>query len=257
MAFRSCTSLLTIDLSATMLTEIGEYAFLRCENTTSIILPNTLEEIADNVFHYCESLTQIVIPNSVESIGTRSFAYSGLTSIDIPSSVTLIDSYAFEVCRDLKTVSVPSSVTSIGDYAFYGNYTLETFNIDVDVPLTITSSVFQGRNLSLVTLNTPIGSGAAYSTASIWENFGNINGTLSNNKFETSKGLKAYPNPAINELKIVGLNRPESFKIYNVLGNLVMRGKIANNEPINLEEMIPGFYLIKFNDKDTIKFIKN
>ncbi len=256
MAFRNCTSLLSIDLSATILTEIGGYAFLRCENTVSIILPNTLESIGDNVFHYCESLTQINIPNTVKSIGTRAFAYSGLTSIDIPSSVTLIDNYAFEVCRGMKTVNVPSSVTSIGDYAFYGNYTLEAFNIDIQVPLAITTSVFQGRNLSLVTLSVPVGSDSAYSTASIWQDFGTINGTLSTNYLEKELVIKLFPNPATTNISITGLSERSSYNVYDVVGKPILKGTLLNGNSINIENLSSGLYFLKLKNREAIKFIK-
>lgn len=54
----------------------------------------------------------------------------------------------------------------------------------------------------------------------------------------------------------MGLDMPKSFKIYNALGNIVKIGEIINNKPINLEGVIPGFYFMKINNKDVIKFIK-
>ena len=46
------------------------------------------------------------------------FQVPGLTSVDIPDSVTSIDSYAFASCFGLTSVTIPDGVTSIGDYAF-------------------------------------------------------------------------------------------------------------------------------------------
>jgi len=57
----------------------------------------------------------------VTSIGLRAFYNCrGLTSIDIPKSVTLISSGAFLDCSGLTSITVPNSVTSIGNFAFDG-----------------------------------------------------------------------------------------------------------------------------------------
>ena len=56
----------------------------------------------------------------ITSIGNRAFMYcSGLTSINIPSSVASIEGQAFLGCSSLKSITIPSSVTSIEEYTFY------------------------------------------------------------------------------------------------------------------------------------------
>ena len=57
---------------------------------------------------------------SVTSIGTSAFAYSGLTSINIPNSITSISVYAFKDCSGLTSVSIGNSVTEIDEFAFQG-----------------------------------------------------------------------------------------------------------------------------------------
>ncbi len=46
------------------------------------------------------------------------YAYTSLTSLHIPDSVTSIGNSAFRDCTSLTTVTIPASVTSIGDNAF-------------------------------------------------------------------------------------------------------------------------------------------
>ena len=80
----------------------------------------SVTSIGNFAFDFCKGLTSIEIPNSVTSIGTSAFAYSGLTSINIPNSVTSISVYAFKDCSGLTSVSIGNSITSIDEFAFQG-----------------------------------------------------------------------------------------------------------------------------------------
>ena len=54
-------------------TSIGEYAFLRCDSLTSIVIPDNITSIDEYAFLLCDSLTSITIGGSVTSIGDRAF----------------------------------------------------------------------------------------------------------------------------------------------------------------------------------------
>ena len=76
--------------------------------------------IGDDAFYNCSGLTSIEIPESVTHIGSGAFSWcSGLTSIVIPNSVTYIGEGAFAWCESLTAIALPASLTSIGSYAFY------------------------------------------------------------------------------------------------------------------------------------------
>ena len=138
-------------------TSIGEYAFYKCCNLTSVVIPDSVTSIGGSAFSDCSSLTsvyitdietwcnisfgngsanplcyaeklylnnelitELVIPDSVTSIG--SYAFSGcdsLTSVVIGDSVTSIGNCAFSYCSSLTSVVIGDSVTSIGSSAFY------------------------------------------------------------------------------------------------------------------------------------------
>ena len=68
-----------------------------------------LQSIGESAFYNCSGLTSINIPNSVTTIGNNAFeSCSGLTSIDIPNSVTTIGNNAFVRCSGLTSITVES-----------------------------------------------------------------------------------------------------------------------------------------------------
>ena len=72
-------------------------------------------------FYSCQALKTIEIPSSVETIGSFAFYNSGLTHLTIPSSVKTIRNDAYWKCDDLESVdfSLATQLATIGDYAFY------------------------------------------------------------------------------------------------------------------------------------------
>ncbi len=75
--------------------------------------------ILDYAFIYCEDITSIKIPNTVKSIGYEAFyGCIGLTSITIPNSVTNIERSAFQDCSELSTINIHDGITYIGEDAF-------------------------------------------------------------------------------------------------------------------------------------------
>ena len=62
---------------------------------------------------------RVVIPEGVEIIGESAFlGYSGLTSVEFPSTLTSIGDYAFTSCTGLTSVTLPEGLTSIKYEAF-------------------------------------------------------------------------------------------------------------------------------------------
>ncbi len=63
---------------------------------------------------------------------SSAFAYTGVTSVTIPGSVTTIGEYAFEHCNSLTNVTIPAGVTSIGDNVFLFCINLTAITVDAD-----------------------------------------------------------------------------------------------------------------------------
>ena len=115
---------------------IANTTFHRCNNLTSIVIPDSIKYIGNSAFKYCSSLSSVDIGDSVTSIGDGAFegCYS-LTSIVIPDSIKYIGNSAFKYCSSLSSVDIGDSVTSIGDGAFEGCYSLTS----IVVPNSVTS----------------------------------------------------------------------------------------------------------------------
>ena len=103
--FNKQTTVFTIPDSVT---QIGDSAFLGCNNLTSIIIPGSVTHIGNNAFVWCNNLTSIIIPDSVTHIGDWAFFdCRSLTSITIPDSVMHIGSNAFWPCFSLTSIFIP------------------------------------------------------------------------------------------------------------------------------------------------------
>ena len=90
----------------------------------------------------------VVIPAStngypVTTIGDFAFIFSGLSSVTIPDSVTLIGELAFYNCTNLSFVDIPDSVTGMGIGAFGNCASLTSASFDGNTPLS-DNTTFQG-----------------------------------------------------------------------------------------------------------------
>lgn len=68
--------------------------------------------------------------------------------------------------------------------------------------------------------------------------------------------VKIYPNPASDFITISGLKNRENFRVYDVLGTEIIKGKIIDNGEIAIKNFSNGIYFLKFDNGNTIKFIK-
>ena len=102
-------------------------------------------------FSACYNLSSITIPSTVTVIGVRCFKECGsLTSIVIPSSVSSLGEGCFKNCSSLTSINIPSSVTSLGYECFYGCSSLAS----IIIPASVESIGGYSTFINCVKLNT-------------------------------------------------------------------------------------------------------
>ncbi len=144
-AFKNCRALTSVNIPGSVISLNGN-CFEDCTYLKTVTLNAGTKYITDEAFKGCSSLKTVTLPNGLQSIGQRVFQNTSLETIDIPSSVTNIQSNAFVDCAKLKLVTV--------------NWT---------TPLTVTASAFPDR--ANQTLLVPEGTKATYKAANVWKDF--------------------------------------------------------------------------------------
>ena len=70
------------------------------------------------------------------------------------------------------------------------------------------------------------------------------------------RDINISPNPSSHFIQISGLKNTEQYRIYNILGKQIAKGIISNNATINIENLKNGLYLLKINNTNSRKFLK-
>ena len=140
-----------LDLSEAKIVSGGNYYY---DGSRSYYTSN--DEIGAYAFKGCSGLTSLTLPSGVTLIGEDAFrGCSGLTSLTLPSGVTSIGEDAFRGCSGLTGLTLPSGVTSIGNSTFSGCSGLTSLTLPSGVT-SIGYSAFSGCS-GLTSLTLPSG----------------------------------------------------------------------------------------------------
>lgn len=97
---------------------IGNSAFYKSENMSSITLGNNIEEIGAYAFQRCTGLSRISLPESVKKIEKYAFSKNTFSIFTIPGNINEVGSYAFWQCEQLAEVIIENGVKTFGDHVF-------------------------------------------------------------------------------------------------------------------------------------------
>ena len=111
----------------------------------------TVTSLEENSFRY-SSISSIKLPSSVTILGNTCFANcNSLTSIDLPSSVMTLGNGCFSGCA-IKSIKIPSSVTTLGNFCFSSCFSLTSVELPSSIN-TISLGCFQDcKSLAFISI---------------------------------------------------------------------------------------------------------
>lgn len=152
-------------ISLPKVTALGKEAFEDCAFLTTVLLNDKLTKFKDATFLGCKALKNITLPSNLTDIGKVTFAYSGITAIDLSQTdvtKTVKGEYyefvneksvkaagVFEGCNNLSKVELNGNFV-IGDNAFKDCVGITSF--DFSKVKSIASYAFQNTGLRSVDL---------------------------------------------------------------------------------------------------------
>jgi hypothetical protein len=206
-AFTDCLGLTSIEIPSAVYS-IGNYAFSGCEELEQIVVqsgnayydsrnncnaiiitnsnelltgcmntvvPSTVTSISNGAFAGCTGLTgEFIVPDAVTYIGLQAFqGCENLSSVVIGNGVTYMGNSAFNSCVSLTSVTIGNGLTDLGGYVFANCTSIASFQIDCETPPSASSYDFFDVDKS-IPLTVPCGKSGAYSNATGWGEFTNI-----------------------------------------------------------------------------------
>ena len=99
-------------------------------------------------------------------------------------------------------------------------------------------------------------SGEKISVADFFFNVSITSALSIDDNYEFDKEISLFPNPSSDFIIISNLEIIEKYSIFNALGQEVIKGSIKNNEEIDIRNFTNGLYFLKFDNGNTLKFIK-
>ena len=138
-------------------TIINDYAFQNCTGLREVVLSERLSKLGLAVFGNCAALKKIEIPKSLTTadanrvtMNEAPFGGSGLSQVTFEEGTSRIPMQLFMGCKNLRSIDIPGSITTIESFAFVNSGLEEvTFHEGLEI---IGSYAFQNTNLTKLKL---------------------------------------------------------------------------------------------------------
>ncbi len=155
--------------------EIGSYAFHATQHLRNIHLPSTLKRIERDAFSL-SGVTHVNMPEGIEIIEEAAFydCENLQDTLVIPSTVTQIRGSAFRFCRQLTAVILPAGLQGMQGDAFADCSSLDYIECQAVEPPAIEESTFSGVEKNNFTVVVPTSAVEAYKAAPYWSEFRRI-----------------------------------------------------------------------------------
>jgi hypothetical protein len=111
--------------------------------TVNFESPPQIKSIGKNAFYNSSGLTSIELPDTLEVIDDYALSGTSLTAVTIPDGVKELGVVVFYNCKSLRTITIPAGVKELRSSAFYDCTSLESITIPDSVE-TLGDSVFRG-----------------------------------------------------------------------------------------------------------------
>ncbi len=88
-------------------------------NLTSITLGSHVKKVPNYLFSNMSGVTELALPEGVTEVGAYAFAGVPATVLNLPSSLTRVNDYAFNAAK-VPSLTLPEGLTYVGRFAFAG-----------------------------------------------------------------------------------------------------------------------------------------
>ena len=114
--------------------DFGFYIYSEGLNDISVHIGPSVEKIPSNLFEHLDIKSLTFDENSIcHTIGERAFLNcTGITEINLPSSVTTVEKEAFAQCVDVTSLTLGENLQNVGYQAFHGFVSLENLYYNVN-----------------------------------------------------------------------------------------------------------------------------
>ncbi|NRB84887.1 MAG: T9SS type A sorting domain-containing protein [Winogradskyella sp.] len=155
---------------------------------------------------------------------------------------------------DVVTVSRPGSIMLVGNEMYIADaFAGKVSRIDITDTTPTTTDVVTGLD---VPAGIALKDNILYISEIVQSKIVSTQITLSLNENLFTEKIKIFPNPSSDFIQFTGLIKKENYKIFNSLGSIIRNGTISNQEEIDIRSLTTGLYFFKFDNGNTIKFIK-